>query len=162
MIAYKVDNKMPLADSSRNRLLRRLAFAFATVSLVGCHYTREPAVFPVAGQVVVNGKPAGGATVNFHPQATDGEVAEARPTGKTDADGRFRLTTREVNDGAPASNYKVTINWAKSDIRPGQPAEDARVIRLLPSEYFLANRTPLTANVKPAPNELATFVTRAK
>lgn len=144
-------------------IIRRSAvgFGFAALLATGCSGPAEVAVYPVVGQVVVNGKPAEGATVVFHPQAA-GEVAELRPTGKTDADGRFKLTTRESNDGAPAGDYKVTINWAKSDIKPGQPAEDAKVIRLLPNDYFIADRTPVKASVGAGPTELTPFEIKTK
>jgi hypothetical protein len=70
--------------------------------------TRKP-VFPVHGQVYVNGKPAAGAKVFFTPIETDPDAVA--PYGVVDAEGSFDLTTYLTFDGAPAGKYVVTIRW---------------------------------------------------
>jgi hypothetical protein len=67
-------------------------------------------VYPTSGQVFVKGKPAEGAYIVFHPQ-DGGDSKVPRPYATTNAEGKFQLTTYELEDGAPAGNYKVSIVW---------------------------------------------------
>jgi len=58
----------------------------------------------VEGVVTLDGKPLPGATVTFAP------VEGGRPaSGRTDADGSFRLTTFRSDDGALPGEYKVIV-----------------------------------------------------
>jgi len=61
-------------------------------------------VIPVTGRVLLDGVPVEAATVNFH-----SETEDLAAYGRTDADGRFRLTTYETNDGAVPGKHVVTI-----------------------------------------------------
>lgn len=68
---------------------------------------------PVSGSVMVDGKPAEGVMVVFHPE---GGMDTAQPTetkSMTDKEGKFVATTYEVGDGAPPGAYKVTLTWPK-------------------------------------------------
>jgi len=66
---------------------------------------------PVKGRVTVKGKPLEGALVTFHPVDESKMGADVvRPNGRTDADGRFILTTYSGGDGAPAGEYRVAIS----------------------------------------------------
>jgi hypothetical protein len=67
-----------------------------------------PRTAPVTGTVLVKGKPVAGVKVTFHPQFNMGKVKYA-PSGLTDKDGRFTLTTAAPNDGAPKGEYAVTF-----------------------------------------------------
>jgi len=90
----------------------RYRFAAATVLVVlglsGCGSDRV-AVYPVRGQVLLDGKPADHAYVVFHPQGGSEEIQKLRPYGRANAEGYFELTTFERRDGAPAGQYKVTV-----------------------------------------------------
>jgi hypothetical protein len=88
-----------------------LLTALSACASSGCGDGRAP-TFPVSGQVLVNGKPAEGAFVVFHPK--DGGEKEKnvpRPYATTNAEGKFQLTTYEEEDGAPAGNYRVSVVW---------------------------------------------------
>jgi hypothetical protein len=88
------------------------AAAIAGLSLlaVGCG-DRLPTV-PVTGSVRVDGKPAAGVQVVLHPvEAADPRLAKLRPTGRTEADGSYRIGTYEMADGAPAAEYRITAEW---------------------------------------------------
>src|SRR5262245_41467474 len=87
------------------------AFAAALIACTSCtkHDSRVP-VYPVHGQVLVADKPAKNAFVVFHPAGTDGPEA-LRPYGHAAADGSFKLTTFEADDGAPAGEYQVSVVW---------------------------------------------------
>src|SRR4051812_43069835 len=80
--------------------------------LTGCGARDEgPPCYPVRGQVLFRGKAAENADVFFHP-VDDADARAPRPHGKVDGRGEFRLTTRRLNDGAPAGEYVVTFFWA--------------------------------------------------
>lgn len=90
------------------------AFLAATfVVLTGCSSEPAPdrlAVFPVSGQVRLNGNPLANAFVVLHPrQPADARTLPAR--GKTDQEGRFQLTSYEANDGAAIGEYAVTVEY---------------------------------------------------
>lgn len=67
--------------------------------------------YPVHGSVNVGGKPADGVRVIFCPVAAPPELQKRLPTGLTDSEGKFTLTTFTDGDGAPAGEYKVTAQW---------------------------------------------------
>lgn len=67
-------------------------------------------VYPVEGKLLVLGRPAGEATVAFH--AVDKVRSGVRvPCCITRANGTFRLTTYELDDGAPEGEFTITIYW---------------------------------------------------
>ncbi|SIN80822.1 hypothetical protein SAMN05444166_0995 [Singulisphaera sp. GP187] len=72
---------------------------------------RDAAVYPVSGQVVVDGKPAQGVVVRFHllNQYRDPDVPP--PSARTDSSGRFQLKTEAGEPGAPAGQYVATFLW---------------------------------------------------
>jgi hypothetical protein len=79
---------------------------------------------PVSGVVKWNGQPLGGADIVF--KLKDGNRSSF---GRTDANGRYELTTRASNDGAPAGDYLVAIT--KIDLAAGDaskfiPQDDPR------------------------------------
>jgi hypothetical protein len=99
--------------------------------------TRKP-VFPVRGQVFVNGKPAVGAKLFFNPPEIHPEAVA--PYGVVIADGSFKLSTYLSYDGAPAGAYVVTIRG------PG-----------IKEVYNDPKTSNLTATVEEKPNELPPF-----
>ena len=76
--------------------------------------SRKP-TFPVTGKVVLpGGKPVEHATVVLHPVDEAGPEA-VKPRGKVGPDGTFTITTYEGQDGAPAGQYRVTVElWLTS------------------------------------------------
>jgi hypothetical protein len=72
------------------------------LTAAGCGGKGKPV--KVEGFVTLDDKPLPGATVTFAP------VGEGRPaSGRTDADGSFRLTTFRSDDGALPGEYKVIV-----------------------------------------------------
>jgi len=84
-------------------IVRRFAF-LALLILAGAGCSGSGAV-PVKGTVRLDGKELPGATVTFLSQESGGRDA----SGATDANGVFRLTTFEANDGALRGKYKVIV-----------------------------------------------------
>jgi len=88
-----------------------LALLFGTLVMLGCESSGRLNTHPVSGQVLIDGEPAGNVVVRFHHQ-DPAVTADARsPAGKTDAEGRFRLTTAVDAEGAVAGNYRVSFAW---------------------------------------------------
>lgn len=82
----------------------------------------SPPVYPVSGQVSVQGERAIGAHVTFH------RVGETNPKAITpfaivEGDGWFRPTTIGSFDGAPAGEYVVTVTWPTVSIIGGEEVE---------------------------------------
>jgi hypothetical protein len=75
--------------------------AIALVVLAGCE--RRSTRVPVAGQVLIDGQPLTTGYIWLEP-------AEERPAGGAiDAQGRFRLTTYDDNDGCVLGTHKVAV-----------------------------------------------------
>ena len=136
--------------------LRRLLHGLLTVLLLlgtlSCGNSKDrQTVYPVRGQVFVQGKPATGALVLFHP-VNDPDTQTPRPHGQVDQDGAFVLSTYEARDGAPAGDYVVTIDW-----RQAIPGRSGGGPSLLPPVYGTSKQSPLRATVKAESNNLTPF-----
>ncbi len=138
------------ANARRGATLAPLA---AVLVLTGCG-KGEPAripVFPVSGQVRVEGDSASGAVVVFH------SVSKATPPAIATADreGRFKLTTYDTGDGAPAGEYAVTVSLRKLISKEGSSIAGPNV---LPEKFASPTTTPFKVTVAATPNELKPFV----
>lgn len=80
---------------------------------------REP-VFPVSGKVSYKGQPVAGADVTFFCKEKN-----MSSFAKTDAEGKFKLTTFASFDGAPAGKYSITVS---------KPAQSAAATKDVPLE----------------------------
>jgi hypothetical protein len=89
-----------LPTGARNSLAA--ACAAAVVLFAGCGGSQTS---PVRGVVLVDGKPAAEASIQFVPQGS-GRVA----TGQTDAKGEFAMSTFNPQDGVMPGDYKVVIS----------------------------------------------------
>ena len=81
----------------------------------GCGARRVPC-HPVKGQVTFRDRPAAGALVIFHP--VDGSAPPAipaKPSGRVGDDGSFTLSTYGEGDGAPAGQYRITVQWSSGE-----------------------------------------------
>lgn len=89
--------------------------ALTTVALSSCEEALQPtnpsALQPVAGKVLVDGKPDTGVEVRLYPLNRSNDVDAPHPHGTTDKEGRFQLRTGETGKGAPAGPYLVTLVW---------------------------------------------------
>jgi hypothetical protein len=130
------------------RLLSTLVVLTLALLCSACSSGRKP-VQPVRGQVLVDGRPAAQAQVLFYP--ADGAKEEPHPTGQTDDQGYFDLTSYAKGDGAPEGNYVVTVTWFRV-------WQDARreVVRYnaLPKRYAAPQSSQLRVTVAKGNNEL--------
>ncbi len=126
-----------------------MLIAMAMVSGCGKADTRPRRVL-VSGAVLHKGQPVAEATVLFIPV---GSTPAA--TGKTDAQGRYRLTTFESNDGAVPGEYAVAVRKIKviASSTPGTVPDDFVTAPpdekwLLPTKYGHGESSGLAATVK--------------
>ena len=91
-----------------NRLLSSVCLFIALLMVSGCGGDSGTATVKVKGVVMAGGKAVDGAVITFYSKS-GGEAA----SGRTDAEGKFQLTTRKPNDGAVPGDYVVTVS--KSD-----------------------------------------------
>jgi hypothetical protein len=110
-------------------------------------------VYPVVGNVAVDGAAPTGAVVRLNPLVTGRWVAVA-PTGVVESDGSFRIRTLGYRDGAPAGKYAVTIQWQPPQVTDTGVVRGANV---LPDSYASIRTTPLEAVVVAGSNELSAF-----
>lgn len=82
-----------------------LSLVLFTPCLLGCGgASGRPDLHKVTGTVTFKGTPVEGADVVFASETSPRSAA-----GKTDASGKFSLTTFDTNDGAVAGEHVVTI-----------------------------------------------------
>lgn len=132
-----------------------LALMVSLLVLVGCGKPEGEKTFQVTGTVTYQGNPVEGASVGFIPE-------KGRPAvGKTDAAGRFELSTFSPRDGAIAGSHKVVIGPAPSDQpepMPGEPGyKEPEVKPQFPVRYSEAATTPLRVEVTPGKTNQFSF-----
>jgi hypothetical protein len=122
--------------------------------LAGCGGQSYP-IAPVSGVVTLDGQPLAAARIGFEPRR-QGDSVNAGPGSyaKTDAQGRFQLTTLDDQDGAVATTHEV---WIRTYIGPANRSVeiiDAATERV-PARYNDA--TTLSFTVPPAGTDQANF-----
>ncbi|GAB6166712.1 hypothetical protein JCM19992_27120 [Thermostilla marina] len=141
---------------------------------LGCGGSGDrPKTYPVEGTVTLNGKPVAGATVVFAPVVGGGsESTPQAAQGKTDANGRYVLSTFETGDGAMPGEYTVIVTKYDVQPTPGGPeleseegqmrafleaqqgGDDSGTRNLLPAKYANAQTSGLQFTVKPDHNTI--------
>jgi hypothetical protein len=144
------------------RALARSAWPRACLLLVGILVVTGSGcgggLSKVRGIVTLDGKPLGGAGVQFLPIGGHGQPAN----GITETDGSFHVDTHAPDDGAQPGEYKVVISKYEVDplmqqqkIDPSDPKSTARAYAaaakvsgkakkyLVPDIYLHENTTPL-------------------
>jgi hypothetical protein len=108
------------------------------LTVVGCG---RPTMAKVSGTVKWQGKPVPDAMVQF--------VHKNRPgaTGRTDAEGRFSLTTLKPGDGAFLGPVQVTVEPFLPGNDPDKPTPPPPPRPDIPDRYRTVDKTPLTAEV---------------
>jgi len=127
----------------------------ALLLIVGCG-RGTPLTMPVKGIVTFQGSPLAEADVAFTPKG-------GRPaSGRTDAAGRFTLTTFKTNDGAMIGQHIVTVcKHVKKD--PNATGAYFDYLQVTPENFGRPNESPLRADVTASgPNEFTFDVTPQK
>lgn len=128
--------------------------ACSAVLLAGCGGETYP-LAPVAGTVKLKGKPLADARVGFEP-IRKGERLNAGPGsyGKTDANGRFELTSLDGDPGAVVGMHRVWITTHQAEEGPYGSIVTV-VEEKLPPKYNV--ETELTFEVKEGGTDAANF-----
>lgn len=110
------------------RLTGTMVLGLMVMTLLGCGGPKSTLdTVPVSGLVTLDGAPVDGAMVVFAPTSGSGTAA----SGKTDATGRYKLTTQEPGDGALPGSYLVMISKSAAEdatagaVKPGMTDEEA-------------------------------------
>ena len=131
--------------------MNRLILLTLFVIVSGCGGPKPVPTYPVSGKVVIGGKPVASALVVFHPE--DATSDSPRPRATTGTDGSFTVSFGESQAGAPAGNYKVTVElWlagSRSDEGPSNR---------LPAKYSKPDSSGLAAKVIEGTNQLEPFI----
>lgn len=110
-------------------------------------------IYPVHGSVTVNGQPAANAMVVFHSQ---NPAVRLNPHGRAQADGSFQVSTYELNDGAPAGEYIVTVVWCDPP-PPGSSSDAPEGPDKLKGRYVNPRNSKLRVTVQEATNNQPKF-----
>ncbi len=107
--------------------------ALLATGILGCGPSR-PTRVPISGKVLLDGKPLTSGSVRVIP-------AKARmASGQIDAQGNFRLTTFDANDGCVLGKHPVEV-FGREALGPGQ------IRHLIPVKYQTAGTSGLTIDV---------------
>jgi hypothetical protein len=140
------------------RKLAMLVLLPVLAGITGCGSSVDPdrlPVFPAKGQITFQGKSLNGAFVVLHPQGAKGS-REARPRGHVTEDGKFSLSTYETNDGAPAGEYKVTVECRSLVKRPS--GDIVAGPNVLPKKYSRPETSPVTLRIAEGDNSLSPII----
>src|SRR5262249_41645119 len=156
-VVRPLDRLLPMttARSPRPRVVG-LLFAALTLAVASC--SADVALHPVRGKVSVNGAPAPGAVLVFHPEG--GDMKSIPATATTGADGTFTLVTGD-KPGARTGKYLVTVVWPDPTKNPTEQqammgmSPDAP--DLLGGRYATLERSTLRAEIKAGENTLEPF-----
>src|SRR5262245_3949907 len=106
--------------------------------------------YPVTGSLIFEGQPAAGATIVLYPQDPS---LSARPRATVESDGSIIVTTYEFGDGAPAGEYKATVEWRRA-VEGQESGEDSPPPpNVFPAAYASPGTTPVRLIVEEGENE---------
>jgi hypothetical protein len=134
------------------RCILVLCFCLCAISCESNKYGDHPP-YPTKGRVLVNGQPAKGAVVTFHHQGDWGERSIV-PQAWTDDEGRFVMATYAAEDGAPAGDYQVTIEWPAYKRKETGPDK-------LGGQFAKPETSGLTAHIEKGKNDVPPFDLKA-
>jgi len=104
-------------------------------------------IYQVEGTLFVEGKPAAGAQVIFHPVEEFNE-STCRAIATVGPDGRFALRTLDNRHGAPAGKFAVTVDWNRP-LKPGEDLSPQETASLVPPRFQKPHTTPLRVSIRP-------------
>jgi len=135
--------------------LRKVVFCFTTALAIACGSCgNKNNIFPVSGEVMLNGSPASGAAVFFYRQGGD-SMNDHMIMGIVQEDGSFELVCGSLGKGAPPGEYDVLIEWKQvSGQSKGRPQQAPDKLK---GRYADPKHPLLHATVEAKPNNLPPF-----
>ena len=137
---------------------RLIVANLAIVLIAGCG---GPTLPKVTGKITVNGTPAVGAVLLFHPVNADAKLA----TGVANSDGIYTLTS-DMLEGVHPGKYSVSLTWPDPAHKPsaaqimrgdGEPGAD-----LLKGRYVMKEKSGLSVEITSSTKELPPFDLKTK
>jgi len=137
------------------RVLAGLAIAAVVIVCLGFCFTRTDKlrVFPARGRALFGGKPMPGALIVLEPVWTQ-DPAFPRPRATVKDDGSFVLGTYKKEDGAPAGEYRVSVQWLVKKSKKEETEGGALPVNVLPSRYSKSETSGLTAVIQQGDNDI--------
>ena len=135
-------------------MIRRLSVLLSCLILsAGCSEVERPEglpeLYPMTLQVEQSGDPLVGASVQLFP--SDGTPGEWVIGGSTNARGEAVLMTHGRFEGAPAGNYKVTVNKSvttgQSESDDPNIQSDVKIYDLVERKFRSVSTTPIEVEV---------------
>ncbi len=134
---------------------------FLLCFIVGCESGSK--LVPATGKITVDGKPAEGAVILFHPEGSNEIKSVSSAVSK--ADGSFVPVT-DSEPGIPVGSYKLSVNWPDASVKPtetqlmmgtAEPGPD-----LLKGRYISKDKSKLTTEVTATTTELPALALTTK
>jgi hypothetical protein len=121
------------------------------VMALGCGSGAPAHLYPVSGEVTVEGKPLAAGSVALHPDRTRGNQSQEIPVGQI-KEGRYVIYTGK-HPGAPLGAYKVavTADNFSGGAAPAKGATAEAPRSLINTKYGDPLRTPLSYEVVAKP-----------
>ena len=142
------------------KCLQPLLFLCLAVTLTaGCS---GPNLINITGKITVDGAPAVGAVLYFHPVDIEGASVAS---GVAESNGVFKLNSN-LNAGVLPGKYVVTVSWPDPSVKPtekqkmmgnAEPGPD-----LLKGRYIMKEKSGLNAEISSSTKELPTFELKTK
>jgi hypothetical protein len=126
-----------------------IALLLSSTAILGCGGLDQPAVYPTAGKIIVNGVAPVGALLTLHPTSGPAtELSNTRPYATVSDNGQFVLSTFGTEDGAPVGDYNITLYW------PPDPDSDGPQSDRLLGRLSDAENSELQVTVREGANDL--------
>lgn len=142
-----------LIDKKLMKSIGLAVVAICGIALLGCGESLPTkTVYPVSGEVFYKGKPADGCMITFTPKSGVGPKVGWPSFATAGKDGKFSITTNELNDGIPEGEYGVSFSWPgkpTSKDPTGDTAEDQ-----LPVKYHHPDTSGYTVTITPETKQL--------
>jgi hypothetical protein len=146
----------PIRSSRSQIVLQLLPLLLLSLLLTSCGKSRFKPVNTVKGRVLVNGEPTEGIDVSFHSLDDPGDQLVS-PSGTTDQDGNFTMSTYNADDGVPAGKYAVTMIWLMTDKRGRTKFGPLSKTNKLPMKYSDPKTSGFTVEITKGDNTLPPF-----
>jgi hypothetical protein len=131
-----------IRNATAQRPIAVATICVVLAAMVGCGESQVE-VFPVTGNITVDGKPPVGAQIVFHPVEASQGAEGVAPIGTVKSDGSFDVTVYQPGDGAPPGAYIATIQWFPYDEKIGGAGRN-----VIPDEYSSPKTSPIKVTVK--------------